>query len=434
MSDITDARLPLTPADQEILDQLNALPDRIDNTYFITKFGGVIQFDQVATGGVTATNGVQIISGSVGLGSDLVQHTTIDGQGIYSFSLDNLKSFYSYSVNACTISGATATFGTNTDVGHTRIVTPNIQLGAATNGQALVLVDDTTGEVEYQDVASTSSVDTINYTASNTGTFLTGSNTYYMGFVPRTAISATESAIESTFGRDVIVTEFLVSLNTPGSGFTGNTTVTLRKNGIDTAYSVVAPTLGNNATKNFLVSCGESFSSTDLISYSIVTDAGTGSIFPSVTTRVQTASTPIPDTFTRVTATITAAQMADIFNTPIEIVPAVVGKTIVPISSSISFGNTPFTFTGGTGSWRVGLYGKSPYNYTWINGFLQDNSSGILSNSAFNNTTYQQILNTSTVYTSNTAITLTALFNGAGTAPTIAAGSDLLIDIVYRLI
>lgn len=47
MSDITDARLPLVPSDREVLDQLIALPNRPDNTWFLTKFSDVLQLDQV---------------------------------------------------------------------------------------------------------------------------------------------------------------------------------------------------------------------------------------------------------------------------------------------------------------------------------------------------------------------------------------------------
>jgi hypothetical protein len=440
MSQFAPANYPLNVAQEELLNTLLALPDRPDNTWFLTKDGGVFFLDQVVGGGVTVTNGLDIISGSVGLGGTLVQDTTIDGDLMYSFTIVDASGINMQSTGNTTLGGQDteifanniAIFGTTSAAGATSIRTPGIVAGTATAGQIPVLIDETTGEIEYQDAPASGGVDTINYVPmSIIGSV--ASTTVYHSFAGLLSGTTPESQMQQSFKRDVILKEFFVAVqNYGGQVFSGNTTITLRKNGVDTAYSIVVPAGTVGDPQEFLVPCNESFSSTDLVSYSVITGAGTGAFYPTIYTRVQTDSTPIPDTFLTATVTVTAAQIANIFNTPIEIIPAVIGKTIVPISTTISKTNS-FVFTGGSGVWRIGINCLVPATYNNTLSPLEDNSGGGYLSSTFpNNKVFSGISNP--YQEESSPFTIVGKFATTGTAPTITGGSDIVINIMYRLV
>lgn len=95
MSQFTDARLPLDPGQAALLVELMAIPDRPNNTWFLTKDAGVFFLDQIPSITVTVTNGLQFIGSDIGLGGSFTQDTSIDGSSTFSFGFTNTQLYVS---------------------------------------------------------------------------------------------------------------------------------------------------------------------------------------------------------------------------------------------------------------------------------------------------------------------------------------------------
>jgi len=433
MAQETNASLPLTPSQDALLNQLINLPDRPDNSWFVTKDNGNFILAQVVSGTVTPTNGLGVVSGGIGIGGTFSQDTVIDCNGftfeIIGSSTLSLLSPAQVNVSSDVVlitADTLASFGATSPTGQTLVTTKGVVNGTVSNGQVLTLIDELTGEVEYQDVASTSSVDTINYTPTNT-TGNVANETRYWGFSGTGGGFNVEGPMKQSFQRDVVVREFFVEvINGAGQVFSGSTVITLRKNGVDTPYSVTIPGGTTNVSQSFLVSVDEAFSSTDLLSYSVVTGSGTGSFFPSIYTRVQTTSTPIPDTFLTRTVTVTQSQVQNIFSTPVVIIPAVVGKSIVLSDVMVSVSGAGFSYSGGL-QYQISL-NNSATPTTTTAASSSFNSSITTANNIFQATV------SASARPQNTDMILAGVFSGGGSAPTITAGSDITISVMYRLI
>lgn len=157
MSQITDSRLPLDPVQEGVLTNLVNLADS-GPCEWVAKVGGV--FVNVPIGGCAVggspTNGLQLISSSIGLGGLLTQDTVIDGDSTYVLQFSNIihggfmtntgNEVYATQTSAYILSGDNSVIVTNAGV---FVVTPTINSATAQIGQVLTLQNDATGEVEY---------------------------------------------------------------------------------------------------------------------------------------------------------------------------------------------------------------------------------------------------------------------------------------------
>lgn len=174
--------------------------------------------------------------------------------------------------------------------------------------------------------------------------------------------SGTETPILAAFGDNVVVKRVMFQV------YTGSVNdiiyATLRKNGVDTLTVMAIPALAANQVLSFNVN--ESYSSTD--QYSIkLSSAGTGSlVFTNVETIVQVSggsplgvqsvsgngvnntdpfNPVINETFLKTKVTVTSAQLLDLHNTPIQLIPAPgAGKAILVNSSVVRlrYNSTPY--------------------------------------------------------------------------------------------
>ena len=175
MSQLTDSRLPLTPTQSDILNNLAALADS-PACEFIAKVGGV--FSNLPVGAcatASPTNGLEVIGLDIGLGGTLIQDTSIDGDGgTYVLQVNNLSSggFLTNTGNEIYVTQTSAYIQSSdlyvlVNSTELQLGTPNIIGSTAVAGQPLVLQTLLTGESEF------GSMDSIYASYDNTTSGLT---------------------------------------------------------------------------------------------------------------------------------------------------------------------------------------------------------------------------------------------------------------------
>lgn len=118
--------------------------------------------DDVIPGTIlNANNGLHVTGNFIQLGGDLIQNTVIDGDGeAYSLNITNIDDF--------SAEAATLTISANSSM---FVYTPQINQSLAHTGQVLTLIDDVTGECDWDDAL---------VLGANNGLHLTG-NAVYLG-------------------------------------------------------------------------------------------------------------------------------------------------------------------------------------------------------------------------------------------------------------
>ena len=103
-------------------------------------------------GSTTADNGLTETTGNIQLGGDLIGNTEINGDNdTYSIDFKRMNSF-SFGAITSSLLSDNNTIGVKTGSGVQNILTAAIRNITATPGQVLTLVDENTGQVEYQNV------------------------------------------------------------------------------------------------------------------------------------------------------------------------------------------------------------------------------------------------------------------------------------------
>jgi Collagen triple helix repeat (20 copies) len=189
----------------------------------------------------TADNGLTLTGSNLQLGGVLTQDTVVDGNGgAFDLNLQDLKSF-SLSGGG---SGSTGYIGNSilTIAGSDQlnVITPNVNIGAATLGQVLTLVDTLTGQVEYTDLPA--------YTTSLQQAYDGGNTILLAEDVPVIITQNTRG------GQPAMRREFVVQSRSTTSFFDVSTSAglgILESNFTGAAQSIVNFNAGDTSTINF---------------------------------------------------------------------------------------------------------------------------------------------------------------------------------------
>ena len=225
MSQLTDARLPLDPTQAALLVELLAIPDRPDNTWFLTKDSGVFFLDQMPSITTTVVNGIELIGPDIGLGGTFTQDTDIDGGSLYSFGITNTQLYVSgvpsfgnlVTFGAISVTGQAALalvatpdyndslicYDLNSDA-HAQFTTGRLLLGTLASG-TVVDIDYSSGDI------------TLNWTNALNLNGITVDNAL-------TGILCIDPLIGNVFYRDVSTIAGASPLTTKGDIFTYSTT------------------------------------------------------------------------------------------------------------------------------------------------------------------------------------------------------------------
>lgn len=180
MSQLTEARGNLTPTQAAILLEFETLADSGACQFLAKVSGHFVNLSIGACATASPVNGLALIGADIGLGGTLTMNTAIDAN-TFTFDFTDLGDFLIQGTNGRGLlhdgtniylsdSGTTVSVG----VGANKIYvkTPNVVGATAVVGQALKLVNLTTGEVEFGTVSSAA----IDITYSNATSGLTATD------------------------------------------------------------------------------------------------------------------------------------------------------------------------------------------------------------------------------------------------------------------
>lgn len=385
-------------------------------------------------------NGIEFIGADWGLGGSFTRNTAILGAG-FDFSLTGVDvlglgaTTVSITSDSMQLTGNTLlSLEAPTEL---RIYTAAVDAGTATVGQALLLVNAVTGETEFGDVSSSGAPNTLTFETTSQAfgaSTLTAYSQYFGDAGASNVFPTVEADVLAPFSEAVTVKRVRIFTQNNVVGPV-DINVTLRKNGVDTATVITIPA---GQEGYFETTSNESFLSTDDISYKI-SKAGTatsGNTYIAISTEVQTNTVPTPDTIVYSEVTVSAAQIRNCFNTPVDIIGAPgAGKAIQVLG--ISFKRdyvAPFVFTGGSGYQiqinQVAVPTTSPitgniilYSSATPTGFILGFSSSAIIQVAPQFPRLEE----------NVPVILSG-YSSASNPSSVTGGDDLTIYLTYRII
>jgi hypothetical protein len=390
-------------------------------------------------------NGLEFIGADWGIGGQLIQATTIDGNG-KDFSITNADTLafsgVVFNANADTVTITGDNILTLEAVTSLRFYTAAVDAGTATAGQAPLLVDPVTGEVEFGDVVGGAGDGTkvfVTTTQAFASSVLTAYSSYF-GSASTTAppsFNTTEASVLGKFSEEVTVTRMRV-FKLDQTGTPTDVVLTLRKNGVDTS-TVITTTAGVNGY--FTVTSSEQFLSTDDVSIKVTRpgSAVSGSTYIAICIEAVPTAVPVPDTINYSTVTVTATEIRDCFNTPINLIGAPgAGKAIQVLGITLKkIYTTPLVFSGGSGTYQIQIsqVATPTISPTITSNILLFSSSTPSGQFLGITSSITQQTNVVFPYVDENVPVILSGYTSTGTIPTSATGGDdVTVYLTYRII